>query len=453
MPTLYDNFERVRQYIDQHQGGGDMSAYVTKDELSAQSYITNEVTQLDGPLFISYQTANNAQYTLNAYSHIIAGIEDKTGLSLVATKRKCGGDEGTSYMASFFTNSDGRSKFAHKTKINATEVGGQADDAFMCFNAYGFRIAYSGTEGVSASTEYEILHEGNIGNLGYITMCDVSACGYISSIPSTYASYNGVYSYLKSIGITNTGFGGSNIDSAVITDSELSGDIAINGINTWELPTYAAISNMGYVTSNDISGKADKSDLRSYLSVSNWSTGDYDIQLRKTGLTLISTNHSIAPATIAYEYVDNSSYTNAWIGLNTLKNYVNGRLSEIEASYATTADLPVINENIIPKETGTYTLGNADHLYDTTYTSKIQSVSTGLGIRLGNAGRYAFYDGAFRAADNNRNLGTSDYKWAATYTSNLYADTIHNFIWTGTSAEYAALSDYTTYQIYMIKEA
>lgn len=67
--------------------------------------------------------------------------------------------------------------------------------------------------------------------------------------------------------------------------------------------------------------------------------------------------------------------------------------------------VPATDENIIPKETATYT------------------------------------------------LGTSEAKWAATYTYNLYADTIHNFIWTGTSAEYAALDNYTSYQIYMIKEA
>ena len=53
----------------------------------------------------------------------------------------------------------------------------------------------------------------------------------------------------------------------------------------------------------------------------------------------------------------------------------------------------------------------------------------------------------------NVNLGGSANKWSATYTTDLYADTIHNFIWTGTSAQYAALDNYTSYQIYLIKES
>jgi hypothetical protein len=56
-------------------------------------------------------------------------------------------------------------------------------------------------------------------------------------------------------------------------------------------------------------------------------------------------------------------------------------------------------------------------------------------------------------SNNGVNLGTSSEHFNRAYISNLYADNIYNFIWTGTSAEYAALSDYTTYQIYMIKES
>lgn len=69
-------------------------------------------------------------------------------------------------------------------------------------------------------------------------------------------------------------------------------------------------------------------------------------------------------------------------------------------SYVTSSDLPVIDESIIPKETDTYTLGDSSHYYSTAYISNI-----------------------------------------------------YNLIWTGTSTEYAALSDYTTYQIYLIQEA
>lgn len=182
MPTLYDNFERVRQYIDQHQGGGgDLSAYVTKDELSAQSYLTTLGGEVTGKLNVSYYTTNTQDYGLKSYSHVIAGDQDRTTVTFIATQRKCGGAEGTSYMASFFTNSDGRSKFAHKSYTNKANIGGESDDAFMCFNAYGFKIAYSGEQGVAASTEYEILHTGNIGNLSYVTQTQLDTASYASS--------------------------------------------------------------------------------------------------------------------------------------------------------------------------------------------------------------------------------------------------------------------------------
>ena len=59
---------------------------------------------------------------------------------------------------------------------------------------------------------------------------------------------------------------------------------------------------------------------------------------------------------------------------------------------------------------------------------------------------------------NTRDLGESSVRWRSTYTANIYADNAYisnynNLIWTGTSAQYAALSNYTTYQIYLIQEA
>jgi hypothetical protein len=77
-------------------------------------------------------------------------------------------------------------------------------------------------------------------------------------------------------------------------------------------------------------------------------------------------------------------------------------------------------------------------------------INNGARFYLDNNGFYGNVNGA-------RNLGSSTNKFGATYTSNIYADNAYisnysNFLWTGTSAEYAALSDYTTYQIYMIKE-
>lgn len=74
-------------------------------------------------------------------------------------------------------------------------------------------------------------------------------------------------------------------------------------------------------------------------------------------------------------------------------------------------------------------------------------------MKLNNSNTFMFHKDFFAPNTSNvKNLGTSNLKWAATYTVNLYADNIHNFIWTGTAAEYAALPDYTTYQIYLIEK-
>lgn len=443
MPTLYDNFERVRQYIDQHQADvdlssyvsysyleskhyltehQDLSSYVTKTDLSNAGYVTNEVTQLDGPLFISYQTANNAQYTLNAYSHIIAGTEDKTGVSLVATKRKCGGAEGTSYMASFFTNSDGRSKFAHKSKISATEVGGQSDDAFMCFNAYGFRIAYSGEQGVAASTEYEILHEGNIGNLGYITMGDVSNCGYITAadIPEVDLSSYVTYDYLSAQGY---------VTSVPVIDENL-------------IPKENATYTLG---------DADHLYARTYTGSIQSASGGMTFRVGSSNTITIG-GGDIRPSTDGAQSLGRSA--NHWN---------NGYINNIYTNTAYLQDTSY-TKSIVPAENDSYTLGASRYRYATTYTHKVSFNPTydneiwnagnyTLGVKISGTTRYYLGAGSFTPQQNNITLGGSSNKWAATYTSNLYADTIHNFIWTGTSAEYAALDNYTSYQIYMIKEA
>lgn len=216
---------------------------------------------------------------------------------------------------------------------------------------------------------------------------------------------------------------------------------------------------------------------------------------------------------------DNFSQVRQYIDENNTSYVTKTELAN--ASYVTSADLPVIDENIIPKENNTYTLGDSSYLYAATYTDAVyyntnnkiyNTANSGLVVqragidicgflgggnigiaplqsnsKLGNnsmfwqatyttglyfrdnnnslysAGnytigckingllRYSFMAGSIKPEQSNVDLGTSSAKWNATYTSNLYADNIHNFIWTGTAAEYAALSDYTTYQLYLIE--
>lgn len=150
-----------------------------------------------------------------------------------------------------------------------------------------------------------------------------------------------------------------------------------------------------------------------------------------------------------------------FVSMGTLKNYVNSYAS----TYITST---TIDENIIPKSSNTYTLGDSTYLYAATYTSDLWLNSKNrfsnrsnnqINLQLNDSWRYTFHVNNFGpAADNTRDLGESSVRWRSTYTANIYADNAYisnynNLIWTGTSAQYAALSNYTTYQIYLIQEA
>ena len=102
-------------------------------------------------------------------------------------------------------------------------------------------------------------------------------------------------------------------------------------------------------------------------------------------------------------------------------------------SYVTSSDLPVIDENIVPKENNTYTLGDANHLYNATYSTKFYTrVSnltgfennnnyTGILIRVGGNKKLDINNNDIRPVSNgNYNLGTANAKFGSTYISNLY---------------------------------
>ena len=152
-------------YVITDAAPGDLSYYMTLSYAESY-YLPRSGGEITGQLYVSYNAPHTGSYSLNTYSHIVAGTKDKTTVSLIGTKRKCSTE---SYMSCFFTNSDGRSKFSHKTQGNNTDPGAGSDDAFLCFNSQGFKLAYSGTDGVAATTEYDVIHTGNISSFGYLT--------------------------------------------------------------------------------------------------------------------------------------------------------------------------------------------------------------------------------------------------------------------------------------------
>ena len=107
--------------------------------------------------------------------------------------------------------------------------------------------------------------------------------------------------------------------------------------------------------------------------------------------------------------------------------------------------IPVIDENIIPKENNTYTLGDSTYLYAATYTSdlwtstknKISNRSDNqINIQLNNGWKYTFHSNGFSPANANQDLGNGT-PWRSTYTANLYADNTYtyNLILNGTNIE------------------
>lgn len=333
--SSYATTTYVADYVAEHGGGG--GSEVTYAYLS-ENYVAKAGDEMSGYLYISYNAPGNADYSLNTYSHIVAGNAEKTTPSFIASKRNCkNGTQGN--MASFFVNSDGRAKFAHKTAVNGGILGLGGDDAFMCFNAYGFKVAYSGTEGTSATTEYEILHEGNIGNLGYATQTYV-------------ADY-----------VAEHGGGGSTVINESIIPKE-TGTYTL-GDSSYK---YYTVYSENFMTRNKCSVH---------------STSDYNIHLK----------------------VNNAD---RWT-FDTL--------------------------NLVPNSNGDHILGSSTYLFAATYTSQVNvgnnskmyndnggitfSINSNNGVRIGSSAIYPKTSGGF-------SLGSSSNKWYDTYTYNLYAPTAYS---------------------------
>lgn len=150
---------------------------------------------------------------------------------------------------------------------------------------------------------------------------------------------------------------------------------------------------------------------------------------------IIFNNNGIIPAANNTYTLGNSS--NKWGITYTANLYTNTAYLQ-DTSYTKT---------VVPDGSDTYTLGDTSNYYHTLYTNRVRGNSS-VNFVAGGNNRVTVTGTAMRPMQQNYNLGSSDYPFATAYISNIY-----NFIWTGTSAEYAALDNYTSYQIYMIKES
>lgn len=175
--------------------------------------------------------------------------------------------------------------------------------------------------------------------------------------------------------------------------------------------------------------------------------GGIDVDIDLSSYVTHTELDSAAYITAAY-LVDNKYLHNDAQGRLVGDLAVNGMNVQVAGiNYNLDINCNAYTHNVIPQESDTYTLGDTSNYYHTLYTNRIQGANS-VNIRTGGNNRLTVTSTAFRPMQQNYNLGSSDYPFTTAYISNIY-----NLIWTGTSVEYAALSDYTTYQIYLIQEA
>jgi len=282
----------------------------------------------------------------------------------------------------------------------------------------------------------------------YVTYTYLESKQYITEIPSTYATYDAI----EAMGYITQ----QVLDSAsYATESYVSEAIAaIPGVDLSSYVTYTYLESCGYVTANEL--PVIDEDL---------------IPKTHNTYTLGAISYLYKVAYVGELYGTNRIRFNSLDGLkfNDLYGYLRWRIDG--------------DGHWIPGDNNSYNIGSNSYMVKATYayntytseSTYSKKYYTGYNCDIHSNSNYNIYfdiNGSekfvinslqFNFLDNNNradsSLGTSSQPWGATYTQNLYLngtnieDRFTNLIWTGTSAEYALLPDYTSYQIYMIKES
>ncbi len=296
--------------------------------------------------------------------------------------------------------------------------------------------------------------EERISQMGYITGAQLSACGYLTS----HQSLDG---YVNKTDLNNAGYITINdipsVDlSAYVSKTELSnaGYITSTDIPSVDLSSYVSkteLSNAGYITSipSEYVTEAELTacgyltshqSLDDYVTKSMLSSQSYLTQhqsladyVTKDDLSNAGYITSVAPVDLS-GYVSKTELSNCGyltehqdLSAYAPKSYV----VEYVASYGGSST--TIDENIIPKENNTYTLGSSSAYYSTAYAAKFNTAfTTGITsnhnyrllLYVNNTNKCEITGNALSWVDNNSQgtLGTSSSQWAYTYTKNLYCN-------------------------------
>ena len=266
-PTLYDNFTRVKNWavekfadketlantlsdvafsgdyndlsntpdLTSYASKSDLNSYVSKTELSAAGYITAIPAEYITDAELSAMSYASQEYVQQAIADI-PGVD----LSAYVTKEML--------SAQSYVTTTALESMAYATttyvmdKVNAIIDGAPA--ALDTLNELAAAINDDASFASTVTTALgnkanaaDVYSKTDIEGMAYITMDNVSACGYLTSIPSEYITD----SELSSMGYL------TSIPSEYITDSELSAMGYISSIPA-EYITETELSGCGYVT-------------------------------------------------------------------------------------------------------------------------------------------------------------------------------------------------------------
>lgn len=230
-PTLYDNFSRVKEWsLDKFatkeglaytladvafsgdyndlQNKPDLSAYITESELSGMSYATttyvaDAIASIPGVDLSAYVTKED----LSAQSYVTSAALESMAYATT-----------TYVMDKVNAIIDGAPAALDTLNELAAAINDDANFASTVTTALG-----------NKANADDVYSKTDIQGMAYITMDNVSACGYLTSVPSEYITD----SELSSMGYI------SSIPAEYITESELDGMSYITMNN---------VSSCGYVT-------------------------------------------------------------------------------------------------------------------------------------------------------------------------------------------------------------
>ena len=313
----------------------DLSSYVSKNELSAQSYVTsNDLGQVLSS-YVTYSYLESKHYITEHQSldGLVTDEELATLLSTYATKNyvdnailnaEIGGGDVTINLDEYMRKDELPSyllSYVSKTELNAQSYVTQNQ---LSANGYVTSQALSNMSYVSQS---------QLDNASYVSQSQLDQAGYISSIPSEY-----------------------------ITQNELSANGYLTSHQSLaDYPTFNDISNMGYLTQHqDLSDYATKAYVVDYVSthgggggvtpdLSNYVT--YDFLSSQAYLTSVPNDYP------TYTAISNMSYAT--------QSYVMDKINGIEpVSYETTYETVTYTTQNISIWQGTLAQYNAlsDHI-------------------------------------------------------------------------------------------